>query len=95
MSTKSMHQELLNFQRRCESYIDDANNPVSQELRREVQALEDDAQGNKNAHSVEDRVKRVIALLERAGEHGAMSHHHADELKDQCEDFRRQLQKLR
>lgn len=89
-----LYREVVAFQRRTNDFIDDLNIPAGRSLQQEVQRLEDDVQTRKNPRSIEDRVKNIIRMLEPAAESGAMSPGHADELKDQCEDFRRDLQRL-
>lgn len=89
-----LYKEIVSFQHRCNDYIDDDTANVTRSLKQEVQRLEDEAQVGKNPRSLEERVKQVIRLLEQAGEDEAMSHGHADELIDKCEDFRRELQRL-
>lgn len=90
-----LYKSIVSFQHRTNDYIDDPSHHVAQSLKQEVQRLEDEAQVRKSAYSLEDRVKQVIRLLEQASEDEVMSHSHADQLIDECEDFRRELQKLR
>lgn len=89
-----LYKEIVSFQHRCNDYIDDDTASIANSLKQEVQRLEDEAQVGKNPRSLEDRIKQIIRLLEQAGQAEAISHGHADELIDQCEDFRRELQKL-
>lgn len=89
-----LYKKIVSFQHRCNDYIDDSSSNTARGLQQEVQRLEDDAQVGKNPRSLEDRVKQVIRQLEQASEDKVMTHSHADELIDQCEDFRRDLQKL-
>lgn len=89
-----LYKQIVSFQRRVNDWTDDRSVPIAKSLEKEVQRLEDAAQVNKNPDSVEQHVKNVMQMLEEAGDNGAMSHNHADELIDQCEAFRRQLQKL-
>lgn len=90
-----LYKQVVAFQHRTNDWIDDSSHPLSRSLQQEVQRLEDEVQVQKNAHSLEDRVKQVRRLLEDAGREGVMSHPHADELADQCEDFINELRKLR
>lgn len=89
-----LYKDIVAFQRRCNDYIDDPSSNTANSLKQEVQRLEDEAQVGKNPRSLEDRVKQVIRLLEQASEDETISHGHANELVDKCEDFRRDLQKL-
>jgi hypothetical protein len=89
-----IHKQIMQVQYRCNDWIDDHNAPISRSLKNEVQRLEDEAQVNKNPKSVESRVKSVIQILEEAGNSGAMSSNHADELIDQFDHIVQQLRKL-
>lgn len=89
-----LYSEVLAFQHRNKDWIDVPNHPTGQALLQAVQRLEDDMQVRKNPRSIEDQVKRVIQALEKASHEKVMSHHHVDELIDECEDFRRQLKKM-
>lgn len=90
-----LYKQIVQFQGRCNDYIDDPSAHVSKTLQQEVQRLEDEAQVGKNPASLEGRVKSIIRLLEDAGENEAMSQGHVNQLIDQCESFREHLQKLR
>ena len=90
-----LYKEIVSFQHRCSDYIDDPSSGAARSLIQEAQRLEDDTQVRKDPRSIEGRVQSVIGKLENASEHGAMRPDHAEELIDQCEDFRRKLQGLR
>ena len=90
-----LYKQIVSFQRRCNDYIDDPSHHLSNALKQDVQKLEDDAQTRKNAYTLESRVRQVINLLEKCGEEAVISHHHADELIDTCEEFMRELKQLR
>jgi uncharacterized coiled-coil DUF342 family protein len=90
-----LYKEIVNFQHRVNDYIDDTSLHSAQSLLQTVQRLEDDVQVRKSAQSVEGSVKTVVRALEEAGEKGAMSHDHVDELVDHCEEFLQELRKLR
>lgn len=90
-----LYKQILAFQHRSNDYIDDPTHHVATSLKQAVQRLEDDVQVKKNPHSVEGQIKRVLQLLEKASEDSVMSHHHADELIKQCEEFIQDLRKLR
>ncbi|MGI9027997.1 MAG: hypothetical protein ACR2FM_04125 [Candidatus Saccharimonadales bacterium] len=89
-----LYKEIVSFQHRCKDDMDDRSHPIGRSLEKEVQRLEDEAQAQKNPHSIEDQVQVVMRLLHQAGDNNVMSHNHADELIRQCEDFRKKLQKL-
>lgn len=90
-----LYKEIVQFQHRVNDWLDDPAHQSAQNLKREVQKLEDDAQSRKNAYSLEDQTKRVIQSLEHVGNEQAMSHGHVDELVNQCEDIIEKLRKLR
>lgn len=75
-------------------WLDDANHPAARQLERDIQRLEDDAQMNKNPRTVEDQAKRIITQLNTADGGGFMDDGHIDDLKDQLENVRKQLQRL-
>lgn len=89
-----LYQEIVSFQRRCNDFTDNKEHSLARTLQQEVQRLEDEAQVRKNPRSLDDRVKRIMGLLEETEEHQVMSHAHADELIDHCEEFRKELRKL-
>ncbi len=89
-----LYKQIVAFQFKVKDYTDDPSHHVAQSLKQEVQRLEDEAQVRKNPRSLEDRVKRVIRILEEAGEAEVMDHHHAEELIERCEDFRQDLRKM-
>lgn len=89
-----LYKEIVRFQSRVKDWTDDPSHHLAQTLKQEVQRLEDEAQVRKNPRSLEDRVKSIIRMLEKVGEDDVMSHHHVEELIEQCEDFRKDLRKL-
>ena len=90
-----LHKEALAFQKRVNDRIDDNSHHIAQKLKQEVQRLEDEIQVKKNPITVENRVKVVIELLEEAGEHEVISHHHVQQLARECEEFQEELRKMR
>ncbi len=88
------YNQVVQFQRRVNDWLDDRSSSTARSLQTEVQRLEDDVQTRKNSRTVEARVMSVMRLLNQAGNSGAMSHPHADELMQQCENFRQQLRKM-
>lgn len=90
-----LYKEIIAFQRKSNDYLDDPTHSLAQQLKQEVQRLEDEAQVGKNPRTLEERVKSVIRILEEVGNDKIMSHNHADELADMCEEFIQDLRKLR
>lgn len=94
MSMDHLYKEIQKFQFKVKDVTDDPSHHIGKALKQEVQKLEDEAQVRKNPRSLEDRVKRIIRLLEEAGEHEVISHPDVHMLVEQCEDFRKDLQKM-
>lgn len=89
-----LYKEILRFQHNVNDRLDDPSHNLAKSLKQEVQRLEDEAQVRKNPRSLEDRVKRIIRLLEEVGHAKVMSHHDVDDLIERCEDFRKDLRKM-
>jgi mevalonate kinase len=89
-----LYEEVVSFQHKCKDYIGEPSHHLGQSVLQAAQRLEDDAQNQKNPRSIEDGVKQLMPLLEKAAEEGVISHSHADELVDSCEELRSSLQKL-
>lgn len=88
------YNQVVQFQRRANDWLDDRSSSAARSLQTEIQRLEDDVQTRKNPRTLEARVVSVMRLLSQAGSNGTMSHSHANELIDQCENFRQQLRKM-
>lgn len=88
------YNQVVQFQRRANDWLDDRSSSVSRSLQTEIQRLEDDVQVKKNAKTIEARVVSVMRQLSQAGRDGVMDHAHIDELIQQCERFRQQLRKM-
>ena len=89
-----VYKQIVQFQYKCNDYIDDHSASSATSLKQEVQRLEDEAQVKKNPISLENRVKTVIQLLEKCGESNAISHGHVQELVRTCDNLREQLRKV-
>lgn len=89
-----IYKDILSFQYKVNDRIDDHSHGLAKQLKQEVQRLEDEAQVRKNPRSLEDRVKRIVGILEGAFETDMMSNHHISDLINKCENFRHQLKKL-
>lgn len=89
-----LYKEIVTFQSRVNDQIDDHSHAIAKNLKQEIQRLEDEAQVRKNPRSLENRVKQIIRILEQAGHAEVMSHNHVHHFIEECEQFRRKLQKL-
>lgn len=89
------YKQILTFQGRVKDATDDPSSHAGQALRQAVQKLEDDVQVRKNAYSIDDQLKRVIHNLEHAGKESAMSWVDVHHFVEQCEHFRRELNKIK
>lgn len=89
-----LHKSVIAFQHRVNDYIDDNSHHLAQSLKQEVQKFEDDVQVNKNPRTIDERVKRIIPMVEHAADAEVISHSHADELIDQCKEFREELRRM-
>lgn len=90
-----IYKQIVNLQFKCNDYIDDHGSSSAKALKSEVQRLEDEAQVNKNAVSLQHRVDSVIRNLEHCGQSGSMSQGHVNELVSKFEHIRNELGKLR
>ncbi|MGH7157785.1 MAG: hypothetical protein ACREGD_01775 [Candidatus Saccharimonadales bacterium] len=61
---EQLRQQVIATQRKINDLLDKPGDPAAARLKMEVQGLEDDLQSQKNPLTIEDRVKRIINLLE-------------------------------
>lgn len=69
---------------------------ASSSIASEVRNVVEDFEMNKNPHSIEDRVKRIIEGLRNIDDHSnsTMDSGHVDELTEAYEDLREHIRKL-
>ncbi|HSX30095.1 MAG TPA: hypothetical protein VLE73_06060 [Candidatus Saccharimonadales bacterium] len=92
---ENIRQDVIKTQRKINDLMDNAGHAAAVTLRREVQALEDDLQVKRHAHTIEDRVKRIIHLLEgEAKQARIMDYEHLDMFRKYFEDLRRTLRNM-
>lgn len=94
MALKDLHQAALSYQSRTNDVIDDHNSPIARSLKRELQAFEDDVQVEKNARSIDDRMKRIINLFEEARSREVISAGDATQMIRMGEEWREKLRKF-
>ena len=92
---EELRKQVIDMQHKIRDLTDLPGEPAAQKLAREVQALEDDLQVKKNARTIEDRVKRIIDLLNgEARKAPIMDIPHLQMLEQWFEGLRQRLQKL-
>ncbi len=90
-----MRKEVISLQHKIRDMLDEPSHAAARRLNSEVQGLEDDLQVKKNKYSIEDRIKRIIAVLE-GDARGAriMDHAHLEMFKNVFEDMRSRARSL-
>jgi hypothetical protein len=92
---ENMRKEVIRIQSKVRDLLDQPDHSAARQLNNEIQNLEDDLQTGKNKYSIEDRIKRIINILEGdASRNQIMDHHHLDMFKDQFEDMRQKARSL-
>jgi hypothetical protein len=97
MSNDSAYQSLhrlakdLNF--KVTDHLDDREHPTARALRDQLRYLEDDFETDKKPRNLEERIKDIMQLLDRAkdGDEPYMSVSHAVDFHDTFEDMRRDV----
>jgi hypothetical protein len=90
----NIYRQAVSMLNKLGTYIDEPNNQAAKQLKSEVQRLTDEIEVKKNPRSLEDRVKNILNLTDKAQAAGIIDHHHADDLEDTCRDLQQQLRKL-
>jgi hypothetical protein len=92
---EDLRKAVINMQFKIKDLMDEPNDSAAGRLNNEVQGLEDDLQVKKNARTIEDRVKRIINLLEGDARRAPiMNIEHLQMLQKWFEDLRDDLRKL-
>lgn len=90
-----LRQQVIATQRRIEDMLDKPGDPAAARLKLEIKGLEDDLQAKKNPITVEDRVKRIIHLLDGpAKSNRIMNYEHIDMFKHWFEGVRESLRRM-
>ncbi len=72
---EDMRKEVTRIRDQIKDSLDKPDDAAARRLNTEVQALEDDLQMNKNKFAIEDRIKRIIAILQGEAEHAQIMDH--------------------
>lgn len=92
---EDLRKQVITIQFKIKDLLDQPSDAAAAKLTNEVQGLEDDLQVQRNPHSIEDRVKRIISLLGGDARRAPiMNHEHLQMLEDWFEDFRERVRKL-
>jgi hypothetical protein len=92
---EQIRQQVIAMQRRVHDLLDKPTHAAASRLKSELQHLEDELQVGKNARSIEDRMKRVIQILEgEAKSAQIMNLGHLDMLKQGMEQLRTAVQRI-
>lgn len=90
-----LRQQVIATERKINDLLDKPNDPAASRLRTEMRGLEDDLQSKKNPVSIEDRVKRIISLLDgEAKQHQIMNYEHLDMFRDYFNNLREILRRM-
>lgn len=92
---EQLRQQVIAIERKINDTLDKPNDSAASRLRSEVRALEDDLQSGKNPITIEDRVKRIMQLLDGpAKANRIMNYEHLDMFRDSFEDLRNRLRRM-
>ncbi len=92
---EQLRQQVIVMQRKVNDCLDKPSDPAAVRLKRELQGLEDDLQVRKSVGTVEDRVKRIIGILQ-GDARGAqiMNIEQLESFKEWFEGLRQSVRKL-
>jgi hypothetical protein len=92
---EQLRQQVITMQRRVNDSLDKPSDPVAGHLKREIQALEDDLQVSKSAGTIEERVKRIVAILQGDARRAQiMDIEHLESFRQWFEGLRQSVRKL-
>ncbi|HSH56299.1 MAG TPA: hypothetical protein VK983_05780 [Candidatus Limnocylindrales bacterium] len=93
---EEIYQQAERLHYRFRDVVDQPDAPEMQRLRAETKELLDAIESDKKPRSIEDLVKRIMSELDRIkeGDGTLMDSSDADELRDEYEDLRQELQEL-
>lgn len=90
-----LRKDVIKMQLKIKDMLDAPNDSAASRLKNEVQGLEDDLQTKKNARTIEDRVVRIINLLNGdARRTPIMNIEHLQSLEQWFEGVRARLRRL-
>lgn len=92
---EQLRQQVIVLQRRVNDLMDNHGHAVAGQLKREIQALEDDLQVQKSAGTIEDRIKRIVNMLQGDARHAQiMNIEHLESFRQSFENLRQAVRKL-
>lgn len=90
-----LHEQVEQTARKINDLLDKPDDAAAGHLKHEVHGLEDDIRAKKNPISIEDRVKRIIHILEgEAKSNQIMNYEHIDMFRHQFEGLRETLRRM-
>jgi len=93
---EQLHQQVVETERRIHDLLDKPHESAAGSLISEVRLLESDLQTGKNLYSVEDRIKRIIHILEgEAKSSQIMNYEHLDMFRHWFEHLRDNVRSMR
>ena len=92
---EQLRQQVITIQRRVNDLMDNHGHAVAGQLKREIQGLEDDLQVRKSVGTVEDRIKRIVGILQGDARHAQiMNIEHLESFRQTFEGLRQSVRKL-
>lgn len=90
-----LRQQVIAMDRKIRDLLDNPGDSAAQRLLSEVKGLEDDLQAKKNPVTIEDRVKRIISVLDGpAKANRIMNYEHLDMFKQWFNGLRQTLSRM-
>ena len=92
---EQMRNEVIRLQGKVRDMMDEPAHTAARRLNAEIQGLEDDLQVAKNKYTIEDRIKRIITILEgEARDARIMDYAHLAMFQNTFEDMRNKVRSL-
>jgi DNA repair exonuclease SbcCD ATPase subunit len=92
---QSLHNAAVNLQNQMRNALGDSNASGAQNLRQQMQHLEDDVQGRKSPRDIESRIKSIQQLVQQASSSGTLiNYSYADNFHDSLESLRQSVRQF-
>jgi polyhydroxyalkanoate synthesis regulator phasin len=92
---QSLHNVAVSLQNQMRDALGGNNDPAAQNLRQQMQHLEDDVQSRKSPRDIEARIKQIQSAVQQASSSGTLiNYSYADEFHDNLEDLRQQVRQM-
>ncbi|HEX8183012.1 MAG TPA: hypothetical protein VF575_05430 [Candidatus Saccharimonadales bacterium] len=90
------YKQALKLEFRYKDIVDDQDNPLAQNLQREIHALVEDLKAEKDPRDVEEQIKTIDRQLLQARAQGeiCMSYQDIDQLQDEYRELREDIREL-